>query len=135
MIRRPPRATRTDTLFPYTTLFRSRVAATQIVDVQRHLGVVDEALEELAEQIDVELADPRTRKIDEILEVGAAGQIDDDARERLVERHIAVAVAHKALLVAHSLVERLAERTADFLDRLIVVEPALALGQPHDVQN
>src|SRR3546814_14964772 len=27
MIRRPPRSTRTDTLFPYTTLFRSREAA------------------------------------------------------------------------------------------------------------
>src|SRR3546814_9780532 len=27
MIRRPPRSTRTDTLFPYTTLFRSRCAA------------------------------------------------------------------------------------------------------------
>src|SRR3546814_12868341 len=27
MIRRPPRSTRTDTLFPYTTLFRSFVAA------------------------------------------------------------------------------------------------------------
>src|SRR3546814_6101534 len=27
MIRRPPRATRTDTLFPYTTLFRSDRAA------------------------------------------------------------------------------------------------------------
>src|SRR3546814_12413191 len=26
MIRRPPRSTRTDTLFPYTTLFRSRAA-------------------------------------------------------------------------------------------------------------
>src|SRR3546814_2366100 len=26
MIRRPPRSTRTDTLFPYTTLFRSGVA-------------------------------------------------------------------------------------------------------------
>src|SRR3546814_12544069 len=26
MIRRPPRSTRTDTLFPYTTLFRSKVA-------------------------------------------------------------------------------------------------------------
>src|SRR3546814_8900656 len=26
MIRRPPRSTRTDTLFPYTTLFRSAVA-------------------------------------------------------------------------------------------------------------
>src|SRR3546814_2320147 len=28
MIRRPPRSTRTDTLFPYTTLFRSRVGFT-----------------------------------------------------------------------------------------------------------
>src|SRR3546814_13414005 len=27
MIRRPPRSTRTDTLFPYTTLFRSRLPA------------------------------------------------------------------------------------------------------------
>src|SRR3546814_1837138 len=27
MIRRPPRSTRTDTLFPYTTLFRSAVGA------------------------------------------------------------------------------------------------------------
>src|SRR3546814_12272509 len=26
MIRRPPRSTRTDTLFPYTTLFRSRLS-------------------------------------------------------------------------------------------------------------
>src|SRR3546814_13014550 len=29
MIRRPPRSTRTDTLFPYTTLFRSRSALVQ----------------------------------------------------------------------------------------------------------
>src|SRR3546814_8137277 len=27
MLRRPPRSTRTDTLFPYTTLFRSQVGA------------------------------------------------------------------------------------------------------------
>src|SRR3546814_6848886 len=31
MIRRPPRSTRTDTLFPYTTLFRSALMKTQIV--------------------------------------------------------------------------------------------------------
>src|SRR3546814_18930427 len=33
MIRRPPRSTRTDTLFPYTTLFRSL-----LVDARRALG-------------------------------------------------------------------------------------------------
>src|SRR3546814_6230418 len=40
MIRRPPRSTRTDTLFPYTTLFRSgRINATQAeVDVFRAQG-------------------------------------------------------------------------------------------------
>src|SRR3546814_993795 len=30
MIRRPPRSTRTDTLFPYTTLFRSSLAAAAV---------------------------------------------------------------------------------------------------------
>src|SRR3546814_5349169 len=32
MIRRPPRSTRTDTLFPYTTLFRSLSAARELLE-------------------------------------------------------------------------------------------------------
>src|SRR3546814_18043784 len=32
MIRRPPRSTRTDTLFPYTTLFRSSLEVIQLFD-------------------------------------------------------------------------------------------------------
>src|SRR3546814_20188622 len=41
MIRRPPRSTRTDTLFPYTTLFRSRGGHDEQPQVrpQRALGV------------------------------------------------------------------------------------------------
>src|SRR3546814_75311 len=40
MIRRPPRSTRTDTLFPYTTLFRSfgRLILTQIAGCGRDTG-------------------------------------------------------------------------------------------------
>src|SRR3546814_12465694 len=34
MIRRPPRSTRTDTLFPYTTLFRSVRAVVGVVSVE-----------------------------------------------------------------------------------------------------
>src|SRR3546814_9937772 len=37
MIRRPPRSTRTDTLFPYTTLFRSAGAGHQVA--LQHLGI------------------------------------------------------------------------------------------------
>src|SRR3546814_3717077 len=37
MIRRPPRSTRTDTLFPYTTLFRSNAITRELTrDRQRH---------------------------------------------------------------------------------------------------
>src|SRR3546814_3702744 len=39
LIRRPPRSTRTDTLFPYTTLFRSRPARGR--DAARHQAVHD----------------------------------------------------------------------------------------------
>src|SRR3546814_7421442 len=38
MIRRPPRATRTDTLFPYTTLFRSRAQRARGFADQRGIG-------------------------------------------------------------------------------------------------
>src|SRR3546814_8397084 len=42
MYRRPPRSTRTDTLFPYTTLFRSEDTASAVVeDVERFAGRVD----------------------------------------------------------------------------------------------
>src|SRR3546814_20384205 len=37
MIRRPPRSTRTDTLFPYTTLFRSILSHSEGVGVYRLL--------------------------------------------------------------------------------------------------
>src|SRR3546814_14356672 len=53
MIRRPPRPTRTDTLFPYTTLFRS-VAA-------RQLGPVKCAVSAADQRIEYQVAFPQTR--------------------------------------------------------------------------
>src|SRR3546814_3807503 len=45
MIRRPPISTRTDTLFPYTTLFRSMAqdftAAFNVGEDSRHINTVD----------------------------------------------------------------------------------------------
>src|SRR3546814_19485543 len=38
MIRRPPRSTRTDTLFPYTTLFRSNFRAIHALNQQDYDG-------------------------------------------------------------------------------------------------
>src|SRR3546814_9784194 len=41
MLRRPPRSTRTDTLFPYTTLFRSEERAEQQRRLGEHLKGID----------------------------------------------------------------------------------------------
>src|SRR3546814_17822491 len=43
MIRRPPRSTRTDTLFPYTTLFRSSRVKLAIAEVLKSEGYVVDA--------------------------------------------------------------------------------------------
>src|SRR3546814_2949549 len=56
MIRRPPRSTRTDTLFPYTTLFRSD-------DQRREIGGPFPALEKLRGP-----ADSRQRVLDLVCE-------------------------------------------------------------------
>src|SRR3546814_18234202 len=39
MIRRPPRSTRTDTLFPYTTLFRSNPVIPPFIDIGQRMTV------------------------------------------------------------------------------------------------
>src|SRR3546814_5421502 len=68
MIRRPPRSTRTDTLFPYTTLFRS-------VEDQLHIAVLDSiddmraAFGDLVDALDL---DPLPREI-----IGGAAGRDD----------------------------------------------------------
>src|SRR3546814_5905962 len=41
MIRRPPRSTRTDTLFPYTTLFRSRGPANAVRSIVLRIAQID----------------------------------------------------------------------------------------------
>src|SRR3546814_5489457 len=52
MIRLPPRSTRTDTLFPYTTLFRSRFEPSGMVDgndaIKMATSVLDYISRELA---------------------------------------------------------------------------------------
>src|SRR5690606_17733729 len=104
-----------------------RVVAAQVVDVQCDLGVVHEALEELARQVDVEVPDHRPRERNVPVQARTARKVDHDARERLVERHVGVAIAADALLVADRARNGLAERDADVLDRVVRVDVQVAL--------
>src|SRR3546814_20150375 len=61
MIRRPPRSTRTDTLFPYTTLFRSKNTTKLGYKDQRELDQLPARIDALAAEaaaLEQKLADP-----------------------------------------------------------------------------
>src|SRR3546814_14549035 len=73
MIRRPPRSTRTDTLFPYTTLFRSRVDHLTGSDVEAG----DAAHVDVLLELDLEVVDPLG------LRIGAA--VGHDGGDQLIE--------------------------------------------------
>src|SRR3546814_5491269 len=88
MIRRPPRSTRTDTLFPYTTLFRSPIA---VVDVEHavdhaHLGGVDMAADDSVDALApglghhrlLELADELHGVLHRVLQVGRQRPVAED---------------------------------------------------------
>src|SRR3546814_1981155 len=73
MIRRPPRSTRTDTLFPYTTLFRSRawpllgdMFYTEIPEI-RQFQIVQHAID------DIEIKLVSTRRLSAEEEARVAG--------------------------------------------------------------
>src|SRR3546814_1094468 len=53
MIRPPPKSTRTDTLFPYTTLFRSAWRPSRAFRVDSNLGYLKTRLKEGSQSIDV----------------------------------------------------------------------------------
>src|SRR3546814_7562439 len=80
MIRRPPRSTRTDTLFPYTTLFRSPRAGTRIAELERRAR--DRAAAQIASE-HVERRPPLERRNAAVAPADAEGDLVavDDAQE------------------------------------------------------
>src|SRR3546814_7178099 len=74
MIRRPPRSTRTDTLFPYTTLFRSTLQAARPLRRDRR------AQDGLARP------EPRRRRLRNHRRTEVEGPPDQHHRQREVQR-------------------------------------------------
>src|SRR3546814_3503436 len=94
MIRRPPRSTRTDTLFPYTTLFRSKNGRI-VVDLFLRIGGAAQAFVEVA-MLEDQPRDQRNRdaknlerdaaQIDDGNVVLLARAVAENGSERLLER-------------------------------------------------
>src|SRR3546814_19503745 len=121
MLRRPPRSTRTDTLFPYTTLFRSRCSVAVLVGLR--LGQYQ------APALHHDLL-ARGRQV-----LLAAGEVRHGAIELVVRKELRQIVGpdepvHRQLLLAHGREVRRFERRNDAVVRrdLAAIPCTRALG-------
>src|SRR3546814_14913391 len=93
MIRRPPRSTRTDTLFPYTTLFRSAERADMFAARDAlgtgAVGFGDHHLTVLVRERDLARLDEATAACSAALaDIGAIAVREDTNLERSEERRV-----------------------------------------------
>src|SRR3546814_18774325 len=109
MIRRPPRSTRTDTLFPYTTLFRSALAASATRASPRN--------------------PERLRRVTSVGSLGSLGQVGNDLVHELLR-------GDRAAKGPDALLQRVEVVTGDELelvpDRVLgglVAEPVVCLDR------
>src|SRR3546814_6940758 len=86
MIRRPPRSTRTDTLFPYTTLFRSDSPELRSKLVQEESTLASMEAEASRAVLDAQIARAAARKVVQQAEISrTAAQRDLERYERAYE--------------------------------------------------
>ena len=89
-----------------------RVVTVQVVDMQSHQGVIDKALEEFVNQINVKISDQRSDELHAKLQTRTPGEIHHYARQRFIQRHIGVAIAYETFFVADRFRYRLPQRNA-----------------------
>ncbi len=109
------------------------VVAIQRFDMQRDAGIHRECVEPFAHQVGIELADLVAREVGLEHQHRTPRDIDDDARQRLVHRHVDARIAGDARHVAERLLDRLAERDADIFRGVVVIDMEVAVGLHRDV--
>ncbi len=111
------------------------IFAAKIVQVHGHLGVVDEALKELAQKVDVEITDARPYEIHLVGEARAAGKVHHGARKGLIQGNVGMPVAGDARLVTDGLSYRLAQDDAHVLHGMVGVHVEVADGPYVDIDE
>jgi propanediol utilization protein len=109
------------------------VCPVQSLRVQCDAGIHGEGLKPFLHQLGVELAHLVAHELGLEHQERPPGNVDGDAGQRLVHRHVDAGIARDALHVAERLLHCLAERDADVLGGVMVVDMQVALGLDRDV--
>ncbi len=95
--------------------------------MERKASLCGKCGEKLTHQFCVERADFLRGHLDIPNQIGPPGYVQSCTNQRVIHRQQAIAVAADALLVAHGLRQRLTERDAGVLNRVVIVDMQIAL--------
>ncbi len=102
------------------------IGAAQIVDMQGHAGMVNQPLEEFADQIHVKLTNAGADEFDIEFQAGTTGEVDHHPGERLVEGNVGMAVTGQPLFVPPGLGQRLTDGDPDIFDSVMIIDLNIA---------
>lgn len=108
------------------------VPAAEAVDVEGEAGGLGEALEAVGHHLAAEVADPLAREAELDDAEGPVRQVDDGAREGLVERRVRRPEPRKARRAPQRLREGVAERDAAVLGGVVVVDFCFLISSSAD---
>src|SRR5215469_7420842 len=103
--------------------------------MQRHASVHGESTKPFFDQCGVEWPDFGPHEFNVEYQEWPTGNIESDARERFVHRHVHIGIAGDALHLGKRLLDRLAERDANIFGRVVVIDVQIALGSNADVNS
>ncbi len=99
-----------------------------LIDMQRDPAMGAQRLKELADKLGVEGPDLGRGHLDRPHKIGPPRQVERGAHLRIVHRQMTLAIAADPALVAQRLRQRLTQRDAGILHRVVVVDMKVAGG-------
>src|SRR3546814_1231191 len=121
MIRRQPKSTRTDTLFPYTTLFRSRRELD--ANLRREVRLARRIIVVAARDAELELFDDRRAQLEEgrlhVTATGSTHRVDAVIAIILVAQRARIGARGVDRLIAIRHADRCLQRTAGKLEQIL----------------
>jgi len=111
------------------------VVAVKRVHVQGRTRTVRKALKELASQVDIEIPHPWAAEFCSEVQSRTTREVDDDAGQGFVERHVSVTVALDSSPLPQRLGKRRAESDPDILDTVMIVDMDVTLTGHIDIEQ
>ena len=103
------------------------IPAVPIFNVEVESALLHERFHKLFDQLGLKLSDAHRPELHLVYKIGPAGQINHNAGERLIQRHVSMAEPRNPAPVTECFLERLTENPTHIFNRMVPIDLEIAL--------